>query len=202
MRMGECPVRPYLSAPFRTVRGRGRLCMFPVRRASVFRLSSSNPGSQGGASGSCGTRSAGERQHAGAYASQAPMGWARARRGVAKPVVPAASQNRSSRSHEQRHFQLLGTLSPGLQVWSFITHRLPAGLMRTLHCLLGASLFECPKVEKSSAICVLCGGFASARPIVCGEWGAGSRGWAHRRALVCCRSYKRAMGAMHAPRIR
>lgn len=202
MRMGECPVRPYLSAPFRTVRGRGRLCMFPVRRAAAFRLSSSNPGSQGGASGSCGTCSAGRRQRTGAYASQAPMGWARARRGVAKPVVPAASQNRSSRSHEQGHFQLLGTLSPGPQVRSFLARRLPAVLVRASHCLLGASLFECPKVEKPSAICVLCGGFRPCAPYCVRGMGRGKRGWVHRRALVCCRGYKRAMGAMHAPRIR
>ena len=86
----------------------------------------------------------------------------------------------ASRSHEQRHFQLLGTLSPGLQVWSFITHRLPSGLMRTLHCLLGASLFECPKVEKSSATCVLCGGFRLCAPYCvrgmgCGKPGVGAQ---------------------------
>ena len=51
--------------------------MFPVRRAGALRLSSSNPNSHGGTTGatsSCGTRSAGGRQRAGAYASQVPMG--------------------------------------------------------------------------------------------------------------------------------
>lgn len=207
MRMGECPVRPYLSAPFRTVRGRGRLCMFPVRRAAVFRLSPSNPDSHGGttgASGSCGTRSAGGRQRNGAYAPQAPIGvsaWVSGARrcqacGARRFAEPA------SRSHDRGHFQLLGTLGPGPQVRSFLARRLPAVLVRALHCLLGASLFECPKVEKSSAICALCSGFRPCAPYCVRGMACGKRGWVHRRALVCCRGYKRAMGAMHAPRIR